>query len=414
MKGTLSSKYSWWDFLFTFGGLLFFLADIVLDAWAVVRFYQEGAYVSLGLLLLFLLGSSVLGQVYSCLWYHYDDYETHTKVEGCLNRLSIKLLHVILLGVYLRYVCVMEVAVLSFISKKSRHPEHIAVYLSHDLSMLRLIETFTEGAPQLVLMLTVILQKGMLDPMTVLKAAGSASTIACSVTMYHRSLRSFLPDKDEQQICSSLIYFLWNLLLIAPRITALTLFASVLPCYIFTHFICSWTLLSFCAWRAKTNFMDSAGGEWLFRATVGLIWYFSWFNVVEGKTRYRSLLYHLYIMVDVVVLCGLWCWQIYSERPYFEETPFYAVITGGIIVVVYILGLLVKGVYYKYFHPKIIIKESVTEESPALRDADIVDGSDMSLETDSGVKPRSIDSPTQPVQKRENKRMRKLAENFYA
>lgn len=39
-----------------------------------------------------------------------------------------------------------------------------AVYLSHDLGMLRLIETFSESAPQLVLMLTIMLQSDDLAP----------------------------------------------------------------------------------------------------------------------------------------------------------------------------------------------------------------------------------------------------------
>lgn len=45
-------------------------------------------------------------------------------------------------------------------------PEDYAVYLGHDLSLLRLIETFSEGAPQFVLMLTLILQQGDLDLVT--------------------------------------------------------------------------------------------------------------------------------------------------------------------------------------------------------------------------------------------------------
>lgn len=44
--------------------------------------------------------------------------------------------------------------------------EGFAVYLSHDLSLLRLLETFSEGAPQFVLMLTLILQQGQLDTVT--------------------------------------------------------------------------------------------------------------------------------------------------------------------------------------------------------------------------------------------------------
>lgn len=42
----------------------------------------------------------------------------------------------------------------------------VAVELSHDLCMLRLIEAFSESAPQIVLWLTIILQDGELDFIT--------------------------------------------------------------------------------------------------------------------------------------------------------------------------------------------------------------------------------------------------------
>lgn len=102
MQDDLPITYSHVDFVFTCGSLLCFLFDIVLDAWAVVAFYQEESYTCLGLLLLFLLGSSVLAQVYSWLWYRYDDYKTQTRVEGCLSPFSLKSLHVFQMGVYLR------------------------------------------------------------------------------------------------------------------------------------------------------------------------------------------------------------------------------------------------------------------------------------------------------------------------
>lgn len=90
------------DFLLTCVGLLCLLTDIVLDVFAVVSFYQTGAYVSLGLLLLFLVGSSVLVQVFSWLWYRYDDFKTETSVESSLGPARLKLLHVVQLGIYVR------------------------------------------------------------------------------------------------------------------------------------------------------------------------------------------------------------------------------------------------------------------------------------------------------------------------
>ncbi|XP_076611070.1 XK-related protein 8-like [Chaetodon auriga] len=423
-------KYSPVDFLFTCVGLVFLLLDIGLDMWAAVTFYQEKAYVKLSILLLFLLGSSVLVQAFSWLWYSYEGFKRETKVEKWLSRGQLLVLHVLQLGIYIRHAGVVEVSLRSFFSEQP-DPEDISVFLSHDLSMLRLIETFSESSPQLVLMVTIILQRGQLDPVTVLKAVGSASAIAFSVTMYHRALRSFLPDKKQQPLTSSVVYFLWNLLLISSRLAALALFASVLPCFIFTHFFCSWVVLLFFVWRSQTALMDSLGGEWLYRATVGLIWYFDWFNVVEGQTRNRTLLYHGYILADISLLCGLWCWQMSTEPPYFEISHLSAVIVAISVVAVYILGLLFKVIYYKCFHPNLSKEElkGDTDERP-LAGEEPTTSTDHKDDTDeedpySGPQLRSggpggdvVDrgwlSPPAPHAERCNKRMRKLAENFYS
>ncbi|KAF1381868.1 hypothetical protein PFLUV_G00158470 [Perca fluviatilis] len=404
-------KYSLVDFLFICAGLLFLLLDIGLDIYAVVSFYQEKAYVSLGILLLLLVGSSFLVQAFSWLWYSYEDFERQTKVEKCLSLCQLKILHVFQLGIYFRHAGVVEMSVCSFLTKRN-DPESIAVYLSHDLSMLRLIETFSESAPQLVLMLTIIMQRGELDPVTVLKALGSASAIAFSVTMYHRSLRSFLPDKKKQQMISSVVYFLWNLFLISSRLTALALFASMLPCFIFTHFFCSWVVLFFFVWQSKTDFMDSPRGEWLYRATVGLIWYFDWFNVVEGRTRYKTMLYHGYMLVDISLLCSLWCWKMITEPLDFVISPLYAGITAGSVVVVYILGLVSKMIYYTCCHPN-LAKGELKGEPFDETDFAVCQASVRHLDIDEDVTNRSGPSPPAPNIK-QNKRMRKLAENFYS
>lgn len=270
---------------------------------------------------------------------------------------------------------------------------------------------------------------------SVMKAIGSASAIAFSVTMYHRSLRSFLPDKEKQKMGSSVVYFLWNLFLIFSRLTALALFASVLPCFIFTHFFCSWMVLFFFVWRSKTDFMESACGEWLYRATVALIWYFDWFNVVEGRTRFRTLLYHVYTLIDISLLCGLWFWKVSTEETSFEISHFYAIVTAVSVVAVYILGLIFKMIYYKYCHPNLTKEElkGDTAEMPrtgqgptrsATSSKDEVDFPTRTVDEITDISYRTIPcvistdnrdtGPPVPDTKRCNKRMRKLAENFYS
>ncbi|XP_031593891.2 XK-related protein 8-like [Oreochromis aureus] len=407
MSGTQANfKYSGWDFLFTCVGLPLYLVDIGLDIWTAVSFYKEKAYVCLAVLLVLLLGSSLLTQAYSWLWYSYEKFRMKTKVEGWPTKRLLKLLHVFQLGIYFRHAGVLEKAVESF-HTKLRDPEGVAVFLSHDLSMLRIVETFSESAPQLTLMLTIILQQGHLDPVTVLKAVGSASAIAFTVTTYHRSLRSFLPAKENQKISSSVIYLIWNLVLISSRLTALALFASVLPCFIFTHFICSWLVLFFFAWRSKTDFMDSSCGEWLYRATVGLIWYFNWFSVAKGTTRYRTALYHGYILTDICILCAVWCWKMSTDPPDFVIEPMHALITAACVIAVYVLGLILKVIYYKVFHPnpdKDELKGASTEQQPE---------GEVGLYMFAAAANMAAHHPPAPSAHC-NKRMRKLAENFYS
>lgn len=67
-----------------------------------------------------------------------------------------------------------EISVHSFCARQHGSYGDYAVFLSHDLSMLRLFEAFSESAPQLVLMLTILLQSG--QPSAVAGAARSRSS----------------------------------------------------------------------------------------------------------------------------------------------------------------------------------------------------------------------------------------------
>lgn len=212
---------------------------------------------------------------------------------------------------------------------------------------------------------------------------------------YHRSLRFFLPEKSNQTWLSSAVYFLWNLFLIGSRVVCVSLFTSVISCYVSVHFCLLW--IAFVIWAAlqDTKFMDSEAGEWLYRATVGVIWYFSWFNVVEGKTRSRSAIYHLFILTDSSIL--MLTWWFYRDP---ETSQSYSLILLIVVPLSYLIGLLVKMIYYSYFHPKL-------GQTPGLKTAsDMPDGlaarGTIDLETDS-FRSEVL-----------NKRMARHAANFYS
>ncbi|XP_049458197.1 XK-related protein 8.3 [Epinephelus fuscoguttatus] len=353
MERATFSKYSWIDFVFSVVGVCTFLVDWGSDVWVATEFYCRGDLFWFGVLVGLMVLSSIVVQMFSWFWFKYDrelpGFSAQTEGGTVLFGDRVKLscvLHVLQLGFLCRHIFAIRQGFRVWWRKEEG--SEYAVYLTHDLSMLRLIETFCESAPQLTLMIYVMLHTNKARTVQFVSIAASTTSIAWMVVDYHRSLRSFLPDKAKQGWCSSLIYFLWNLLLIAPRVAALALFASVLSWYIAIHFLMLWPVFVTWAWRQGTDFMDSTGGEWLYRATVGLIWYFSWFNVAEGQTRGRSIIYHSFITTDGGILLATW-W--FYRDP--VQTESYALALLIALPFIYLLGLFFKSLYYCCFHPKL-------------------------------------------------------------
>ncbi|KAI7798719.1 XK-related protein 8-like [Triplophysa rosa] len=407
MEETFPFHFTLKDYIFSLFGLLSSLLDIGLDVWTVVSFYQDGAHVYMGVMIFLLLFSSVLVQVFSWRWYSDSLDKLQTHVEKYVNKHNLlKAFHAMQLGVYLRYAGLVEIS-----TRRFRQPdcfqEGVAVNLNHDLYMLRLIEAFSENAPQLTLMMSIIAMRQELQLFTALKTLAAVAAIALSVVTYHRSMREFLPDKRKMTWTRSVVYYLWNLLVIAPRVTALALFTSVFPCYIIAHFLSVWMVLVLVVWSQKTDFMEDPRWEWLFRATVGLIWYFSWFNVGSKNTKLKSIIYYTVLGLDTMALLGFWWWKM-EHACILLLRPYIMIIT---LASLYVLGIILRIIYYKVFHPNCDIEkiDELNEPVMTTRAAACIN----LVETDSAkeVSPETP-TPTQPVTGAQ-KRMRTMAANFY-
>lgn len=104
--------YPFSDFVLNMAGLALFFTDLALDIWAVVNFYQDEAYVAMGVLIFLLVGSSVLLHIFSWLWYNYEDetgdLSKYIYLEKYFrNRRLLGVLHVFQLGVIFRLVTVL-------------------------------------------------------------------------------------------------------------------------------------------------------------------------------------------------------------------------------------------------------------------------------------------------------------------
>uniref|UniRef100_A0A3Q2SSZ7 XK-related protein n=1 Tax=Fundulus heteroclitus TaxID=8078 RepID=A0A3Q2SSZ7_FUNHE len=323
-----------------------FVADIVLDAWTAVELFRLGAYWSFTMLVVVLFGSAVLINIYSWLWYKYDKFTMMTNLEKVLG----PWLGVLHFGANKAgFLCLLA----KFSSICGEHALY-SVYpelLSRLLSILRLFESYTESAPQIVLMLTIALKKEG----WILHILASMASITVSEVKYYRAIIVFMPEetKESSGWLQLLPYFLVKLILVASRLAALALFASVEPCFIFTHFICSWLVLFFVASCSKTHLMKCEGGKWLYRATLGVMWYFNWFcGGVKWKTSKMMWLYHVYMQLDIVFLCGWWYWRMSSDPPHFEISCVKVIIAATAVSGFYLVGVLCKAVYLCILHPE--------------------------------------------------------------
>ncbi|XP_060721471.1 XK-related protein 8-like [Tachysurus vachellii] len=407
----------------SFLSLIFFLLDLALDLWALVGLYNEGRYFSMGLLIFLLIGASILMQIFSWIWYS-DSIKTAPETKGKRfnsRRCLLAWVHIFQLGLFFRFGELIMTTIRGY-KQHDLFEKGVTVYLNHDLSMLRLFEAFSENAPQLVFMIALTVEMEDQQLFTVAKIIGSLSSLSFTMLSYHRNMREFVPDKHKMGWSSSVFYFLWNLFLIGPRVVSVSLFASVLPCYIATHFLSLWTLLVLWAWWQKTDFMDSKAVEWLYRATVGIIWYFSWFNVASRSTKHKAVIYHAVMGTDTMLLLGLWWWKRSVESARLGPLPINPYLLIALLVTSYSIGVLLKLLYYWKFHPNkpvLKIRAAAEDKNPVLQlQGTIIRAAHIDIEVDSGETPESSPSSpvTPPTQKNLtgiHKRMKIMAENFY-
>lgn len=144
-----------------------------------------------------------------------------------------------------------------------------------------------------------------------------------------------------------------------------------------------------------TDLMEHTTFEWFYRATVAVILYFCWFNVAEGKTRHRSAIYHIFLILDSVILSVSWWW--YRIPSSWDSQVCLAVLAA---LVCYALGIFLKCVYYKCFHPAM--------KSALVTDYDEVDSNEPGNGDAVVFRPMVIETPII------NHRTYRLSQNFFA
>ncbi|XP_007936903.1 XK-related protein 6 [Orycteropus afer afer] len=370
----------WLDCLWIVLALLVFFGDVGTDLWLALDYYSKGDYGYFGLTLFFVLVPSLLVQSLSFRWF-VQDYTGgglgaveglssrgppmmgagygHGAVRGGpatpgaqrLCRLSVwiwqTVIHLLQMGQVWRYIRTMYLGIQSQRQKEHQRRFYWAMMYEYaDVNMLRLLETFLESAPQLVLQLCIMIQKNSAETLPCVSSVTSLLSLAWVLASYHKLLRDSRDDKKSMSYRGALLQLFWRLFTISSRVISFALFASIFQLYFGIFVVVHWCAMAFWIIHGGTDFCMSKWEEILFNMVVGIVYIFCWFNVKEGRTRYRMFAYYTIVLTENAALTFLW---YFYRNP--ETTDSYAVPALCCVFISFVAGIALMLLYYGVLHP---------------------------------------------------------------
>ncbi|XP_032054269.1 XK-related protein 7 [Aythya fuligula] len=365
-----SRRYRLRDGCWVLGALLVCFADGASDLWLAAHYYVRGQRWWFGLTLLFVLLPSLVVQLLSFRWFVYDFAAAAAAATGSTKgsagstkdsargprgccRLCVWLLqgciHLLQLGQVWRYLRTLYLGLQSRwqAEHRRRHFYWRMMFESADISMLRLLETFLKSAPQLVLQLSIMVQQNSIEPLQGLSASASLVSLAWMIASYQKVLRDSREDKMPMSYKGAIVQILWHLFTIAARAIAFALFASVFQLYFGIFIVTHWCIMTFWIIQGETDFCMSKWEEIIYNMVVGIIYIFCWFNVKEGRSRYRMCIYYIITLSENAALTALWF--LYYNRE--TTSDFDALILVCVVSSSFALGIFFMFIYYCLLHP---------------------------------------------------------------
>lgn len=95
--------------------------------------------------------------------------------------------------------------------------------------------------------------------------------------------------------------------MITTRVFVLALFASEYALFTIVIFVFHWLVMFIWILNMKTNFADNKFDEIFFDAIMAAIFIFCFFNLTEGRSRYRYTAFYLLRLVEDLIMLILWC-----------------------------------------------------------------------------------------------------------
>jgi len=335
-------KFRLLDAAFIIGSILTFIADQATDVILAVTFWLDGLVLYSIVTIILVLVPNAIVQVFSARW---------NKMDDIFNR-PVAIIHGLLMGTLHRYYMVLK---LGLEARQTDDPVDYRRYYQQwsDICMLRLFDSFMESAPQLVFQLVVIITKSDWTTFNVtwtgISAIASTVSLGWGVAAYSQALRIVREDKGKMSWLGMVFQTLWRFFMLSARVAALVLLCLALQQWAVIVIFVHWFLMTAWVIWQNTDFCTNRWEERLYNAVVGVIYCFCFFNLKEGRSRYRMAIFYTVMFVENITFVGAYYWSNHHQ-PSLPVTWFslgaMGIVLGGTAV-----GLCSMVLYYRFYHP---------------------------------------------------------------
>ncbi len=195
----------------------------------------------------------------------------------------------------------------------------------------------------------------------------SWTSLAWSFVSFASALRNSNPGKAKMQTSSKITMFFWRFFTVGGRVIALALFASAFGAWatlvlIGAHLLVMilWMLQQnsiYCSVETKDeegniNVVEHPYKEYFFRAMTAFILVFTFFNIAEGRTRLRALVYYTIVFAENLTMIVAWYLTASTKTHAWYHAPAIVLVIFGFFV-----GIGLQVMYYKCCHPIYYSKE---------------------------------------------------------
>jgi len=139
--------------------------------------------------------------------------------------------------------------------------------------------------------------------------------------------------------------FVCRILVIGPRVLAFAVFASWTHYGLFVLCGIHWVVMLVWILMQHTTFCSTKIQEYCFNAVAAFICIFDFFNLIEGHTRIRYVIYYSIVYCENVAMVTVWYFYGATTAQWYV-LPIVITVVG-----LFWVGILLQVVYYLAFHP---------------------------------------------------------------